>query len=312
MPDSLNISPLHAEEVRATHVEQVEQPAQTTVPVADAGIKVRHKQRDVSSSIVSQPMTVDVQDADSVPADTLHMSGHFGVVLKNPKKPRTVASKPFETQADSSWVLLGMLVLFLLVAFRMRRNMRYLKIMLQETVSSRSRQNMFVDTMRETTFVIMLNLLCIVCVGLFLAECEEMVRGVPAEINGLLPPDLWRWMLYAVAYYGLQWVAYLLIGNIFAGHQGSRLWLQGFRAGQGLLGLFLFPSALLSIFYPSARLPLLIFAVMLYFSARLLFIFKGIRIFFSRPAYYLVFLYYLCGVEIVPVLVTWNAICLCG
>lgn len=252
-------------------------------------------------------------ETEGVETDTLPQSVKKVIVISNPKASHHVSVAKTDGGGDSaSWVLLGMLVLFLLVAFRLRRNFRYLKGLLQETVSSRSRQNMFVDTMRETTFVIILNVLCVVSVALFLAEGVALSRGEPVSVSGELPPGLWGCLLVTGGYYCLQWIAYIFTGNIFTTSAGTSLWLQGFRAGQGLLGLLLFPAAMLSIFYPAMLMPLSVFALIMYFASRLLFIFKGIRIFSSRPTYYFVFLYYLCGVEIVPVFLVWDAVCLWG
>lgn len=316
MPDSLHIKTLQVPEPAAdfeteagegTISQTGEQPLRVTAEQTVRPAAGRFAEQKQSSQQKELP-------SDSVVADTMKSSVRKGILIENPKSASSrVAAKPVaSSDSDVSWVLLGMLLLFLPVAFRLRRNFRYLKGLLNETVSSRSRQNMFVDTMRETTFVIVLNILCVVSVAVFLAAGVAVSRGDAVLVSGELPPRLWECFCVTVVYYGFQWIAYLFIGNIFTTGSGTTLWLQGFRAGQGLLGLVLFPAALLSIFYPS-MLPLLFsVALILYFGSRLLFILKGIRIFSSRPSYYIVFLYYLCGVEIVPVILVGNAVCLWG
>ena len=208
-----------------------------------------------------------------------------------------------------SWVVSGLLLLFLLVAFKMRRNLRYLGTLLHDTVNSRARNNMFVDTARETTFAILLNLLCVVGAGILLAFGIELYRGgEPAP--GEFPPSLWPCMAVSAGFYAFNWIAYLLIGSTFTTRSGTHLWLAGFKACTSLLGLILFPIALLCVFCPQWAEEALLAALSLYFLQRLLFIFKGIRIFSAHRTYYILFLYYLCSVEIVPVLLAWQTACL--
>lgn len=209
----------------------------------------------------------------------------------------------------ASWILLGVIALFMLIAARMRNNVKYLKTMLRQSVEWRERQNMFADTMRERSFTFLLGLLSIGCCGLLLSQGVSLWHHGTPPSQGEFPPSLWVCMGLAGGYYVVQLIAYLIIGNCFTTRHGAREWVQGFKAGNALLGLALFAPSLLGVFYPVMLPWVLILSLSLYFIVRFLFILKGFRIFSGRHAYYLLFLYYLCSVEIAPMLMIWHAAC---
>jgi NhaC family Na+:H+ antiporter len=77
--------------------------------------------------------------------------------------------------------------------------------------------------------------------------------------------------------------------------------------------IVLLPVLVLLMLYPAHGKVLLAVAAALYFSARLIFIFKGFRIFYSNLSSILYFLLYLCAVEIVPlVIMTSVTYWICG
>jgi len=209
----------------------------------------------------------------------------------------------------ASWILLGIIALFMLIAARMRNNVKYLKSMLRQSVEWRERQNMFADTMRERSFTFLLGLLSIGCCGLLLSQGVSLWHHGTPPAQGEFPASLWVCMGLAGGYYVVQLIAYLIIGNCFTTRQRAKEWVQGFKAGNALLGLALFPPSLLGVFYPALLPWVLILSLALYFIVRFLFILKGYRIFSGRHAYYLLFLYYLCSVEIAPALMIWHAAC---
>ncbi len=246
--------------------------------------------------------------ADSTAADTVKHMHRKGVILVADKGETARMHAPRHVHGSdvASWIILGMLMLFLLVAARMRRNFKYLKILALETVSARSRQNMFVDTMRERAFSALLNVLCVVSAGILLAQGASLASGMPLPAAGAMPRGLWACLGISTAFYSIQWIAYLCIGHIFTARPRAHLWLQGFNAITALPGLLFFPLVLLSLFEPQARETALYVALGGYLTARLLFVFKGIRIFCASRTYYINFLYYLCSVEIVPLLLVWR------
>ena len=93
------------------------------------------------------------------------------------------------------------------------------------------------------------------------------------------------------------------MGYTFSDKVGSKLWIDGFKSSQALLGLLLLPVLVLVMLYPSSGKLLLSVAATLYLVARLIFIYKGIRIFYGNLTSILYFILYLCAVEIVPLFI---------
>ncbi|MCM1319808.1 MAG: DUF4271 domain-containing protein [Muribaculaceae bacterium] len=249
----------------------------------------------------------DTAAADTAPAHAAKQT--LSIQMERPHTAQVFAKADSSDNAGmdiASWVILAVVVLFMLISFRFRRNFKYINNLMHETVDSARRRNMFADTMRETTFLTLLILLTIAGSGLLLSAAVAYCNGTSMASPGDFPPNLWYCLGITAGYYLLQWIAYIFIGNTFTSHTNAARWVQGFKAGTALMGPILLPLALLGIFYPEVLPYTLISALFIYFLSRILFIFKGIRIFSGKSTYFLLFLYYLCSVEIVPVLLIWH------
>lgn len=246
---------------------------------------------------VSAPRPAVVAAPDTLRRERPHRTA---IVMTAHKEPQMPVSQRSVGSTATSWVILGLIAIFMLVSLRYARNFKFLSSLGRELLSPRPRRRIFDDTVRETSFLIFLNLLCIASVGVLLYGGLELV--CPAIHNS----PRWYVALAEVTgavglYYIWQWVAYFVIGRTFGTRADASSWMRGFSAGQGILGLALFPLALISIFYArSLYLPVVI-AGAAYVIVRIIFICKGIRIFSPRSASWLPFFYYLCGVEITPV-----------
>ncbi|MCM1005579.1 MAG: DUF4271 domain-containing protein [Lachnospiraceae bacterium] len=220
---------------------------------------------------------------------------------------RTIRSSSIPAHSDiSSWIILGVIVLFLLVAFRFRSNFKYLRSLLHEAIDSPKRRNLFADTFRETTFSVLLIAISIIAAGMLLACAVNFFKSNNPLSSGELPPDLWQCLAVSAGYFIFQWIVYLIIGNSFTSPSGASRWIQGFKAGVALTGPVLMLFAVIGVFYPSSLFVALVCAAFIYFLSRILFILKGIKIFSGRSTYFLLFLYYLCSVEIVPLVLIWH------
>lgn len=301
--------------VRATHetapVAAQEATHGNAAPSAVAGQPASREQSRQSQpqNRPPQPRTTTAA-ADTVVDSVARPEAFKAIVLTRPAGHTSHTPTVRDSSgAATSWLILGLMVLFLLVALRYRRNFRFVGGMLSDLTSGRRRRNMFDDTVRETTFMILMNLLCVVSVGLLLAGALSVAGFTPAPRPGHLLAGIATCTGIVAIYYVCQWAAYLFIGYIFSTRDATKAWTRGFSSGQSLLGLLLFPLAMVSVFYPGG-LPLLLFlASAAYLAARLLFIFKGIRIFSQQRHSYILFLYYLCSVEIVPAVIVWKTAC---
>ncbi len=213
---------------------------------------------------------------------------------------------------DTGCMGLVMLVFFFL-AISFRNGYKYVSNFAHHMFSIRKRQNAFEDhTMSETQMMIallsntclMAGLLLYVGINKFYPEFT-LSEHVFKSVGNLT-------LLFA-CFITLQLILYYILGFVFAqDKEDTRLWLDGFKSTQSILGLFLFPIAFITILYPASSTFMLICSIILYFCSRLVFISKGFRIFFNNLESCVYFILYLCTVEIVPVfLMCTGAIYLC-
>lgn len=203
-----------------------------------------------------------------------------------------------------SGLLTILTVIFVALALNFRHCPRIFANFAGELLSVRRRSNMFDEhTTNETRVVVLLIVQYVAYLGILLYALVGL--GHPLGSDHIFRTVA---MLMGVVggYYLFQLSAYNLLGYVFSSPDGRRQWLRGFTASQSLAGLALMIPALITIFYPAAARPTLVVAGCLYFLARLVFITKGFRIFFTRITSLLYFILYLCTLEIIPVILVYQ------
>ena len=255
---------------------------------------------------------------DSVPADTVAADSlaarpvTFGILLKGPEVPE-VAPNP-DAGFGMSYILGSLAILFFVIGLRFRNNVKYVTTMLRNMVEVRMRSNVFDETVRETSFLLLLNLLWSCSAGIILwSLLGYTLPATPADTMYL--PSLHTHQAVTMAicmgvgvlYTCLMALAYITVGTVFSDALHARLWLKGFAAGQGLLSFIYFPLSLLLLFYPQCTEMLLWVALATFLMTKIVFIWKGFRIFFTQISSWVLFLYYLCSLEIVPLILTYLA-----
>ena len=211
------------------------------------------------------------------------------------------AHSPLRDTPSMSLLLAGLLA----VALSYHKGYKYIENFFHYRFSTRRRENLFEDhTVNETSIqAALIANTCIVegfliysAVQLFwpafTPQLQHNVFGHIAAYSGL-----------AAAFYVIQWFVYKVLGYTFSDKIGSKLWLDGFKASQSLLGLALLPVAVLTMLYPAHGKLLFSIGVVLYLVGRLIFIYKGFRIFYSNLSSILYFILYLCAVEMVPLVI---------
>ena len=205
---------------------------------------------------------------------------------------------PLHDTPSMALLLAGLLA----VTLSYHKGYKYIENFFHYMFSTRRRENLFEDhTVNETSIQAALIANTCIVEGLIIyfavqlmwpALAPSLQQGVFAHVaayTGL-----------ALAFYAAQWVIYKVLGYTFLDKVGSKLWIDGFKASQSFLGLTLLPVLVLLMLYPAHGKLLLLVAASLYLVARLIFIFKGFRIFYGNLSSILYFLLYLCAVEIVP------------
>lgn len=252
------------------------------------------------------PISTQLPVADSLPADSI-LNDSIGsgvvppsIIIQNPARLHDTAPHVSPATANS-WILLILFALFAAVCFKFRNNTKYFTNLLRDLTDVRERGNAFDDTVRETSFVTLLNVVCAASVAVLL-----FITISPASphhpFNYLQPLACFAAAaIYSICMPPIYWC----VGNIFTDHTHAKMWTNGFVTSQAVLGVALFPLSLFTIFYPEARHLLIPVAITLLVIAKLLFISKGFRIFFTKYSSWVTFLYYLCSLEIVPLILTY-------
>ncbi len=288
--------PVAADSVPAPIVPQKGNVRPVAVPDGDAG------------QVASAVMTAT---PDSVSPDTVKAK-EFGIIITARKTPE-VALKT-DNAEGMSYVLGGLLLLFCIIGIRFRNNRKYMGRLLRDMVEIRMRGNVFDQTVRETSFLVLLNLLWGCSAGIILWGL--LGAGLPDvfQIGMNAPPVEARpaatmaiCMGIGVGYTCLMALAYITVGIVFSNRVNGRMWLKGFSAGNGVMSFIYFPLAMVLIFYPQWRGNLLWVALIAFILAKIVFIWKGFRIFFTQISSWVLFLYYLCSLEIVPLILTYLA-----
>lgn len=299
MPDSLSV--IQHDPEMALQEQSIEAAYQESVR-AESSAKTQQQ-------AASQRTRTATQNGATAAADTMPKAkaapARQGIMLVAHQEPQMPVSPRTVGSPTTSWVIMGLVALFLLVSMRYRNNFRFLRGIRRDVLSKQPANDMFQETVRETSFLILLNLLCIASAGVLLFGAFE--------IDNPLFRTSQRWYealggvtLVVAGLYAWQWLTLFITGRVFRGPKATRHWLRGLAASQGLLGMVLFPLALLSIFYSKILYILVITGACAYVLTRILFICKGFRIFVKGSASYLPFFYYLCSVEIAPVVLTWT------
>ncbi len=193
--------------------------------------------------------------------------------------------------------------IFVLLAVSVSRHSNFLKTFTAALLSGRRTNNTFDDhTVAESRITVALLIICCVCEGILLyfasspGDYADNAFQSIAVATGL-----------AMALMVFQTVGYCLTGYAFSLHQGDTLqWVRGFFASQSLLGLVLMLPAFMLIYYPGVAQITVEISAGLYILARLMFIRKGFRFFYTNCFSLIYFILYLCTLEIAPIVFLWR------
>lgn len=300
-------------------VDEIVVPSQSAEPLVPVGMK---SQQAVRKSVNTWKPVAVLDSAAKAREDSIiravndslaHEKSGFGIVLQAPYREQFAAS-PAEKSASGdglSWVFAVLAILFCTVCLKFRNTPRYIRTLVSDIKDVRTRHNMFDNTVRETSFLIILIVAWICCSGILLWQLLRLT--VPdVAFNSLSIPDkplagIGICAGVAAVYVIFMLLAYEITGNVFSDRKMTRIWVKGASATMGLQVFLFFPFALLSLCYPGWNRIILILAGFVFVIGKIQFIYKGFRIFFNQISSWLLFLYYLCSLEIVPLILAYFA-----
>ena len=223
---------------------------------------------------------------------------------------KSFARSPLHDTPSMALLLAGLLA----VTLSYHTGYKYIENFFHYMFSTKRRENLFEDrTVNETSILAALIANTCIVEGFLMYFAVQLLRpALSASLQSNVFLHIGTFCVLALGFYVVQWLVYKVLGYTFSDKVGSRLWVDGFKATQSFLGLLLLPVLVLLMLYPASGKLLLSIAALLYLVARLIFIYKGFRIFYSNLSSFLFFILYLCAVEIVPlVILTTVTIWLC-
>lgn len=274
-------------------------PATTPVPSTPAAVDTAHAVVDSAQLIISPHYVTDFGHGVTTPLPSRDQWEEVTVM----EMPAGAAPTPVPPSPLRSPVVMGLMMLVAMaVVLSYRTGYKYLENFVRNMFSTRRRENLFDDhTVDETK--ILTALIGLSCVMQGFALMVGVSLAVPSLASGILrSPALSLGLGAAVVlvYYLLQLLVYHVLGYVFTDSISTRLWIDGFKATQSLLGLLLLPVIGVMLLKPELSTPMLLVAAGLYICARLVFICKGFRIFYGNLSSIVYFILYLCSLEIVP------------
>ena len=260
-----------------------------------------------------------VEECDSVLSDSI--SGPVpgeelqGIMLTDPLASYRTEFQPTHDDSESfgmSWVYVALSILFCIIGLKFKGSTKFLSTIVSDMTDTRLRHNAFDDTVKETSLIVLLNVMWVACAGILMWLTVKTLQGnhTASDSVGVVygqAAGIGICMAVAAAYLLLMLVAYWVVGNVFSDAALTSLWIKGAAASTGLQAFLLFPIALVALNYPAWCVALLIAAAVVFILGKIVFLFQGFRIFFTQIASWLLFLYYLCSLEIIRVVLTYVA-----
>jgi len=205
-----------------------------------------------------------------------------------------------------SGVLCLLIGVFMILAANFRHYSTFVKNFSYDLWSVRRTDNTFtVRTVSETGIQASIVLVACLCEGIII-NAALTAAGLSTPLSTF--PEIASLTVLALLYYLWQLMAYRIVGYVFADKLTARQWLKGFNASCALLGMMLVVPAIVVLFNPGLTSLVAGLGILCYLVARLIFIFKGFRLFYDNFGSLIYFILYLCTLETVPLVLIFRCI----
>jgi hypothetical protein len=293
MPDSLNIQPpaAHHHAVKSIDFVASIHPAAGDTVITD--VDSTYTALDTTAIAFAHEQAVlrgevEIEEEETPPAPPAWTTGLEPV-------PRPVAA------ANDSGLVGLIVALLLLVTLSFRHCGHLFKALFKDLWSVRTRAKNFDEhTSNETQLMVLYGTQLTIYLGILLNAVSNVYHGTAIMADSF--SETIKLIALAAGYYIFQLAAYSTVGYAFAEGERRHQWMRGFNASQTFLGFSLALPALVTVFYPAAAITMLQIAAGLYILARLVFIFKGFKIFYHKISSLVYFILYLCTLEVIPVI----------
>ena len=212
---------------------------------------------------------------------------------------------PYSPRMDDAVaaILLGC---FFLSAYVLSRSRKFLLQLVKDFLLHRERTSIFAtSTAADMRCLLLLILQTCVLSGVFFFNYFNEVRP---DLVTYVPP-LWLLAIYigiCLAYLFLKWLVYSSLGWIFFDESRTSLWLESYSTLLYYLGLALFPLVLFIVYFDLDLQITLIIGLFLWLFAKILMLYKWIKLFCNNLYGYVLLILYFCALEIVPCIMLYE------
>ena len=253
------------------------------------------------------------------PQYTESLSAYCSAPIANPltdyKEAALVIPEGFEgiqkneNPSQNDGIFLILLCCFILVATSFRRG---IKLFSQPFSISKNNRNL--TEMADSSTIIESRLRFILLAQTFAMEgiaFTFLIHYLKPELTYIgYSKEILCTTVLAILYYNLQQSAYRILGSIFTEPSVTKQWIDNHASINLLLGIVLFP-VIFCMIYLSGFLNIgLLLVTISYILSRIIFIYKGIKIFLRDVYGILYFILYLCALEIIPLFLIYKGMIL--
>lgn len=204
-------------------------------------------------------------------------------------------------------IALTLLACFFLSSIALARGKKFLSQQVKDFVLHRERTSIFdSSTAGDVRYLLVLVLQTCVLAGITFFNYFHDTSPVLMDVIS----PLWLLGIYigsCLVYFLLKWLVYMLIGWIFFDKNRTNIWLESYSTLIYYAGFALFPFVLFIVYFDLSLINLLIIGTIILIFAKILMLYKWIKLFFHQFGTLFLLILYFCALEIIPCLLFYQA-----
>jgi hypothetical protein len=266
---------------------------------------------------VLKPDTARISEAEKADTLTLYYQEQFvsadSTCLTTYHSEREFASGiegervSYNTRSDD--VIVGViLACFFASAYVLSRSKKFLIQQLKELMAHRDRSSLFdTSTAADVRHLVVLGTQTCVLSGVCLFDYFS--ADIPLLTEKINPHLLLAgYVGLCVSYLIFKWMIYAFIGWVFFDKKKTSIWLESYFTIIYYAGFTLFLYALFFIYFDLSLVYMTAISLLLIISAKILILYKWIKLFFNNVYGLLLLILYFCALEILPCFIAYEGL----
>ncbi|MDE6348339.1 MAG: DUF4271 domain-containing protein [Bacteroides sp.] len=212
---------------------------------------------------------------------------------------------PYSPRMDDGITVI-LLCCFFLSAYVLSRSRKFLLQLVKDFLLHRERTSIFAtSTAADMRYLLLLVVQTCILAGVCLFNCFNDLQ--PTLVHHVWPEYLLALYIgICLLYLCLKWLLYSFLGWIFFDESTTTLWLESYSTLLYYLGFALFPFALFIVYFDLNLQLTIIIGLFLVFLAKMLMLYKWLKLFCNNLYGSSLLILYFCALEIMPCLVLYQ------